>query len=49
MKAAMILLTLTLAGCGIDGAPLRPGTNQPVEVKPGLSIGGTAEFGIQSN
>lgn len=49
MTRPLILLVLALAGCGIDGAPLRPGTNQPVEVQPGLTIGGTAEFGIQGN
>ncbi|WP_145104866.1 argininosuccinate lyase [Cereibacter sediminicola] len=49
MRAPLILLVLALAGCGIDGPPLRPGTDQPVEVQPGLTIGGTAEFGIRSN
>ncbi len=49
MKVPLILCLLALAGCGVDGPPLRPGTDQPVTVPPGLSIGGTAEIGIRSN
>lgn len=47
MSRPLILIVLVLAGCGVDGPPLKPGTDQPMAVKPSLSIGGTAEFGIQ--
>ena len=47
MIRPLILATLLLAGCGVDGPPRKPGTDQPMAVKPGLSIGGTAEFGIR--
>ena len=49
MTRPLILVALLLAGCGTDGPPFRPGTDEPVTLKPGLSIGGTAEFGIRSN
>lgn len=47
MSRPLILLVLMLAGCGVDGPPLRPGTDQPGTVRPGLSIGGTAALGVQ--
>ena len=48
IRLVTLLPLLVLSGCGVDGPPLRPGTHQPVEVQPGLAIGGTAEFGIRS-
>lgn len=39
--ALLILATLALAACGVDGAPERP------DAKPtGITISGTAEIGI---
>ena len=41
---AAALLCIGLAGCGADGEPETPGAS----VTPGVSISGTAEFGITS-
>lgn len=46
------LLVAALAGCGVDGAPIRPGPEtaprqQPVP--PGLSVSGEARIGVTSS
>lgn len=54
-RAALALGTLlvaALAGCGVDGAPIRPGPEtaprqQPVP--PGLSVRGEARIGVTSS
>lgn len=38
---AAALAALTLAGCGADGVPNRPGTSTP-----GLDLSGDARFGL---
>ena len=40
----LCLAALTLAACGVDGAPTRPTDDTPA--KPGVSVTGTAEIGI---
>ncbi len=41
---ALCLTALTLAACGVDGAPIRPTNDAPAET--GVSISGTATVGV---
>ncbi|SFA56393.1 hypothetical protein SAMN04487972_11518 [Paracoccus halophilus] len=40
-----LALVAALAGCGVDGPPTRPDTDQPA---PGLDISGEARIGVVS-
>ncbi len=42
MKRLAVLCCLVLAGCGVDGPPQAPER----DATPGLTISGTAEFGV---
>jgi len=41
---ALCLAALTLAACGVDGAPIRPTGDEPATT--GVSVSGTAQIGI---
>ncbi|MGB5557152.1 MAG: hypothetical protein WBN04_03965 [Paracoccaceae bacterium] len=41
---ALCLTALTLAACGVDGAPIRPTDDTPAAT--GVSVTGTAQIGI---
>lgn len=43
MKYVALLAALTLLACGVDGPPIKPGTENPPK---GLSISGRAEVGV---
>jgi len=43
LAACAFSLLVALGGCGIDGKPERP---QPAPSEPGVSVSGTAEFGV---
>lgn len=45
------VLVAALAGCGVDGAPIRPGpdTAPRQQVPPGLSVSGEARIGVTSS
>ncbi|WP_143540207.1 hypothetical protein [Rhodovulum sulfidophilum] len=43
LAACALSLLVALGGCGIDGKPERP---QPAPSEPGVSVSGTAEFGV---
>ena len=40
------LAALLVAGCGVDGAPIRPQAKAEVQAQPGLSISGEARIGV---
>lgn len=53
MRAVLILAVLTLAACGADGVPLRPGataTSQTAPTAPatGVTLTGEAAVGVSS-
>lgn len=39
-------LVLLLAACGVDGAPVPPDSTPDARPTPGVTVSGTAEFGI---
>lgn len=43
MRYIVVLLTLTLAACGVDGEPETP---ERAQTTPGLSVSGTVSVGI---
>ncbi len=46
-RAIAIVMLLTLAACGVDGEPKPPHPRQqPSATEPGVSISGSAEFGV---
>ncbi|MBW4961303.1 argininosuccinate lyase [Sulfitobacter sp. CW3] len=46
-RAIAIVMLLTLAACGADGEPKPPHPRQqPSVTEPGVSISGSAEFGV---
>ncbi|SFS97350.1 hypothetical protein SAMN04488040_2551 [Sulfitobacter marinus] len=53
MKRAVAIVTLlTLAACGADGEPKPPQVHQrqqPSVTEPGVTVSGSAEFGVVRN
>ena len=39
-------LLLLLAACGVDGPPVPPSQVEPRDRQPGVTVSGSAEFGI---
>jgi predicted small lipoprotein YifL len=51
-RAIAIVMLLTLAACGADGEPKPPQVHQrqqPSATEPGVSVSGSAEFGVVKN
>ncbi|HMQ39961.1 MAG TPA: hypothetical protein PKC09_01690 [Paracoccus sp. (in: a-proteobacteria)] len=46
MKYLALIAALTLAACGVDGAPQRP--EQPAP-KPGVSVSGDGRIGVRAD
>jgi len=45
--AAFALVLASLAGCGVDGAPTRPGpAANAAPAEPGVHLSGEARFGV---
>ena len=43
MRYFIVLLTLALTACGVDGAPERP---ERVQATPGLAVSGSVSVGV---
>jgi predicted small lipoprotein YifL len=50
MRLAVIVATLVLAGCGVDGPPVPPSqVEEEARTATGLTLSGSAEFGISGS
>ena len=44
--ASAVIAALLVAGCGVDGAPIRPQAKTELQPEPGLSVSGEARIGV---
>jgi predicted small lipoprotein YifL len=47
MRPLALLLLLALGACGVDGPPVPPSEVEEEELRPGITVTGSAEFGIR--
>lgn len=47
--ALAAIAALLVAGCGVDGPPIRPQAKAEVQAQPGVTVSGEARFGVVTN